>query len=367
MIDLFKITDEYTFRLINLIFIGLIILSYFYGKKFITSKLDKTILDKGIVIKGKEYSYNKLIGQVFLISSIFLIYAAFGYGNPKFSLSKLLSIELLSRNPGSDSGFYLSVGQIVAVIVLIFLAKVSINLLRLILFKAFKDKDWIDDSRKYTIVQFSRYVISVLCVIIILKILFGDISNIVLASSALFVGLGLGLQEFFTDMVSGFILLNDGTIKVGDIVEMDEHIARVEKISIRTSHVKTTEGKTIIVPNSKFTEERLVNWSISDKVTRFNIDVGVAYGSDTSIVKDLLYKVALNHPMVDKHNEVLVLFDDFGDSALQFQLYFWASNTWAIRKIKSDLRYEIDRVFRENKIQIPFPQRDLHIKSDATK
>ncbi len=367
MIDLFEISNSYTFRLINLLFLLAIGLAYYYGKKIITKSLGERVSDKGIVIKGKEYSYHKLINQIMIIISLFLVYSALGYGNDKFSLSTLLSFELISSNKSDGTGYHLSLGQIMGVVVLIFITKMCINLIRLVLFKAFKDKDWIDDTRRYTIVQLSRYVVYTICIIIILKILFGDISNILFGASALFVGLGLGLQEFFTDLVSGFILLNDGSIKVGDIVELQGTIARVEKISIRTSHVKTTEGKTIIVPNSKFTEENLINWSISDKVTRFHIDVSVAYGTDTQLVKELLYNVALNHPSVDKKNNIVVMFDDFGDSGLQFQLYFWAKRTWDILIIKSDIRFEVDKVFRANNITIPFPQRDLHIVSDKTK
>jgi small-conductance mechanosensitive channel len=367
MIDLFEISNSYTFRLINLILLVVICFSYYYGKKLITKKVGGTVSDKGIVIKGKEYSYKKLIDQLMIIIGLFLVYSAIGYGNDKFSLSTLLSFELISRNRSSGTGFHLTLGQVVGVGVLFFITKMTINLIRLILFKAFKDKEWIDDARRHTIVQMSRYVIYTVCLIVVLKILFGDISNILLASSALFVGLGLGLKEFFTDVVSGFILLNDGSIKVGDIVELQGSIARVERISIRTSHVRTTEGKTIIVPNSRFTEENLTNWSISAKVTRFHIDVSVAYGTDTQLVKELLYNVALNHPSVDKKNNIIVMFDDFGDSGLKFQLYFWAQRTWDIMVIKSDIRFEVDKVFRENKVTIPFPQRDLHIVSDRTK
>ncbi len=367
MIDLFEISDSYTFRLINLMLLLVIGASYFYGKKFISKKVGATVSEKGIVIKGKEYSYQKLIDQIMIIIGLFLVYSAIGYGNEKFSLSTILSFELISRNKINGVGFHLTLGQIVAVAVLFFITKMSINLIRLVLFKMFKNKDWIDDARKYTIVQMSRYVIYTICLIVALKILFGDISNLLFGASALFVGLGLGLKEFFTDVVSGFILLNDGSIKVGDIVEMQGTIAKVEKISIRTSHVKTTEGKTIIVPNSKFTEENLINWSISAKVTRFHIDVSVAYGTDTQLVKELLYNVALNHQSVDKKNNIIVMFDDFGENGLKFQLYFWAQRTWDIKVIKSDIRFEIDKAFRENNIKIPFPQRDLHLVSDITK
>jgi small-conductance mechanosensitive channel len=367
MIDLFEISSSYTFRLINLVLLMVIILSFYYGKKLIFKKVSNNVTEKGIVIKGKEYSYQKLIDQIMIIILLFLAYSAIGYGNEKFSLSTILSFELISRNKINSTGFHLTLGQVVGVAVLFFITKISVNLIRLILFKAFKDKEWIDDSRKYTIVQMSRYVIYTVCLIVALKILFGDISNLLFGASALFVGLGLGLKDFFTDVVSGFILLNDGSIKVGDIVELEGAIAKVQKISIRTSHVKTTEGKMIIVPNSKFTEENLTNWSISAKVTRFHINVSVAYGTDTQLVKELLYNVALSHQSVDKKNNIIVMFDDFGDSGLKFQLYFWAQRTWDIMVIKSDLRFEIDKAFRENNVRIPFPQRDLHIISDETK
>lgn len=154
MIDLFKITDDYTFRLTNLILIVLIAVLYFYGRRLASTKMKEIIPNKGIVFKGKEYSYHKLINQIILIASLFLLYAALGYDNPNFSLSDLLSYELLTSKNGA--GFNLSLGQIVAVLLVFFFTKVTINLIRLILFKSFKSKDWIDDSRKYTIVQMSR-------------------------------------------------------------------------------------------------------------------------------------------------------------------------------------------------------------------
>lgn len=367
MIDLFEISSSYTFRLVNLVLLLVIFLSYYYGKKLIKKKVKNTASDKGIVIKGKEYSYQKLIDQILIIVGLFLVYAAIGYENDKFSISTILGFELISPNKINGAGFHLTLGQLVAVAVLFFITKMTVNLIRLILFKAFKDKVWIDDARKYTIVQMSRYVIYTICLIVALKILFGDISNLLFGASALFVGLGLGLKDFFTDVVSGFILLNDGSIKVGDIVELEGAIAKVERISIRTSHVKTTEGKTIIVPNSKFTEENLTNWSISDKVTRFHINVTVAFGTDTQLVKELLYDVALKHPSVDKKNSIVVMFDEFGDNGLKFQLYFWAQRTWDILVVKSDIRFAVDQTFRDNNIVVAIPQRSLHIVSDATK
>lgn len=368
MIDIWEISDNYTLRLINIILLTVVILGFYYGRKWIDKRWREIISDKGIKIKGKEFNVRKLMNQIIWVFAVLFAYGALAYGNDQFSLSTIFHYELFSfKGPKGEITHTLTLGHALSVVAVVFFTKVVVNIIRILLHRALKNKDWIDEGRSYTIVQMSKYVLYTFCIILILKILFGNISSILIGASALFVGIGLGLQEFFTDVVAGFILLNDGSIQVGDIVELEGHIAKIEKINIRTSHVRTTEGKIIIVPNSKFTEEYLTNWSVSDKITRFHIDVSVAYGTDTSAVKDLLYGVALKHPMVEKERQILVLFNHFGDNGLEFQLYFWAKRSWDILTIKSDLRFEIDRVFRENDIRIPYPQRDLHIISDETK
>ncbi len=361
MIDIWEISNSYTLRLSNLLLIALVFAFYFITKKILHKLVDRFSFDKEVIIKGKEFSFHVLINQVLIIISLFFLYGALGFDNPQFALSKFLNFEFLSKNAQGE-GVRLSIGQLVGVAITIFITKIVINVLKLFITKSFGKKDWIDEDRKNTIIQLFKYVIFTICIIVILKIIFGNISNVLLGASALFVGLGLGLQEFFTDVVSGFILLNDGSIKVGDIVEMhDSTVAKVKQINIRTSHIKTTEGKIIIVPNSKFTEELVTNWSVSDKVTRFHINVSVAYGTDTSLVKELLYKAALTHPKVQKTNDILIVFEDFGDNGLEFKLFFWANQTWDIIITKSDIRFTIDQLFRDNNIRIPFPQRDLHI------
>ena len=147
----------------------------------------------------------------------------------------------------------------------------------------------------------------------------------------------------------------------------NEEICKVDHIYIRTSQLKTLDGKTIIVPNSNLTKDNVINWSISDKVTRFYISVGVAYGSDTQKVKEILYQCALKHPMVEKRRNIAVILEDFGNYSLNFKVFFWAKKTWEILNIKSDIRFAIDQAFRKNNIKIPYPQRDLHIVSDMSK
>lgn len=372
MIDIWEISDNYTLRLINIILFGIVVAGFYYGRKWIDHKWKDIISDKGIKIKGKEFNIRKLLNQFVWVFAILFAYGSLAYGNDHFSLRVVFDFDLFSFKTGVDESGrtirrFITIGDIIGIVAIIFFVKVIVNVIRFFLHRALRNKDWIDEGRSYTIVQMSKYVLYTISIILILKLIFGNISSILIGASALFVGIGLGLQEFFTDVVAGFILLNDGSIQVGDIVELEGQIAKIEKINIRTSHVRTTEGKIIIVPNSKFTEEYLTNWSVSDKITRFHIDVSVAYGTDTAMVKDLLYKVALSHPRVEKEREILIIFEHFGDNGLDFQLYFWAKRSWDILIIKSDLRFEIDRVFRENGVKIPYPQRDLHIISDNTK
>ena len=167
--------------------------------------------------------------------------------------------------------------------------------------------------------------------------------------------------------MSGIFILIEGTIKVNDVIEMDGMVGKIMSVNLRTSKVFTRDGIMIIVPNHKFIIEKITNWSHHSESTRFKVEVGVAYGSDVYKVKDILLQCAKGHPEViraaqsDLHNP-LVRFVDFGDSSLKFELFFWTTNIFYVENIKSDLRFSIDKMFREQHITIPFPQRDLHIK-----
>jgi small-conductance mechanosensitive channel len=181
----------------------------------------------------------------------------------------------------------------------------------------------------------------------------------------LLVGLGLGLQQIFQDFISGITLIIEGTLKVGDIVEMiDEEVGRVKEISMRTSKIETRDNIILIVPNSKLINDVVINWSHIEKKTRFNVDVGVAYGSDVNLVKEILLACAGNHNQIFSSPEPRVRFTDFGNSSLDFQLLFYTNETFRVEDIKSDLRFQIDEAFRKNKVRIPFPQRDVHLISE---
>ena len=213
--------------------------------------------------------------------------------------------------------------------------------------------------------QLVRYFAYILAIAITLESMGIRMSFLLASSAALLVGIGLGLQQVFYDIVSGIILLFEGTIRVGDIVEINtDLVGRVTYIGLRTSKIETRDGMYVIVPNSKFISGDVINWSHIHTNTRFKVTVGVAYGSDVRLVDKLLHQAANEHKSIAKAQPTLVRFNNFGDSSLDFELFFWTDETFTVENIKSDLRFRIDELFRENGVTIPFPQRDLHVKKD---
>lgn len=220
-----------------------------------------------------------------------------------------------------------------------------------------------DRGNVAAILKLIQYFAYTIAVVILLENIGVNMTVLLTGSAALLIGVGLGLQQLFYDIVSGILLLFEGTIRVGDIVEVKQQIVgRVMDIGLRTSKIETRENTYVIVPNSKFISGDVVNWSHITTSTRFSVAVGVAYGSDVQLVKKCLLQAASEEKGVEELPAPFVRFDDFGDSALIFDVYFWTTDTFLVENMKSDMRFKIDHLFRENNIQIPFPQRDLHIK-----
>jgi small-conductance mechanosensitive channel len=190
-----------------------------------------------------------------------------------------------------------------------------------------------------------------------------SITFVIASVSALLVGVGLGIQHFFNDIISGIIILFDHSIKVGDIIEIEDNIVgEVIETKLRTSQLVTRDDIIMIIPNSAFTTDKVINWTHNYKKSRFDIKIGVAYGSDVRLVEKVLTQVAIDHNDVENEPRPFVLFDDFGNSSLDFSLKFWSCKQFWIEPIRSELRFEIDKRFRENNITIPFPQQDVYIK-----
>jgi small-conductance mechanosensitive channel len=208
----------------------------------------------------------------------------------------------------------------------------------------------------YKIIKYFTIVIGTMMV---LNALGFNTTVLLTSSAALFIGLGLGIQTLFRDIVSGFVILFSKSIRIGDVVQVGDLVGQVKEITLRVTKILTRSDIDLIVPNSKFVEENVINWSLDNPLTRFDIEVGVAYGSDVKLVTDILNNVADEHDAVTKAPKHFVRFENFGDSALIFKIYFWSSNVFRIENVKSDIRYRIDEEFRKNNITIPFPQRTV--------
>jgi len=207
--------------------------------------------------------------------------------------------------------------------------------------------------------------IKVIAVGFILEIIGIKVTVLIAGSAALLVGVGLGLQQTFNDIISGIILLSERSIKIDDVLEIDGDVVKIQDIGLRTSRGLNRDDISIIIPNSLITTSKVINWSHQSKKTRFRIDVGVAYGSDVDLVIKVLQESALEHPDIYDKESIEARLVDFGNSSLDFQLLFFSTNIFRINKVKSEIRRIINRKFAENKITIPFPQMDLHFKSKS--
>ena len=191
-----------------------------------------------------------------------------------------------------------------------------------------------------------------------------DMSSLSLLAGALGVGIGFGLQNITDNFISGIIILFEKPIKVGDRIVVGNTEGDVINISVRATTILTNENVSIIVPNSEFISSRVINWSHNDRNIRFDIPLGVSYSEDPEKVREVLLKVAEQNTNVLKQPEPRVFFDEFGDSSLNFTLAVWTSKyTDKPRILKTELYFEIFKQFKKEEIEIPFPQRDIHIKS----
>ena len=259
--------------------------------------------------------------------------------------------------------YALSVKAILIAIGVIVLTRLVIVVLRRFILQPFFRRNSVDLGRSYAIQQITAYVLYTTGLIAALGVLGIQFSVLWGAAAALLVGIGLGLQQTFNDFFSGLLLLIEGPVEVGNVVEVDGFIGRVVEIGLRTSKVRTRDDIMIIVPNSHLVNDNIINWSAIRSPLRFHIDVGVAYGSDTKLVRRTLEEAADEHEDVLERPVPRVMFLDFGDSSLDFRLYFYSQEPWKIEFIKSDLRFAVDALFRERGVTIPFPQRDLWLRT----
>ena len=258
----------------------------------------------------------------------------------------------------------ISIFDVVVVITVIFITTLILRLVLRIITRNLPP----EDKGKFNVVySYFRWLIYLVILLITLHSVGVNVTAVFAASAALLIGVGLALQTLFQDIISGVFILIDQSVHVGDIIEIDGKVGRVEEIKLRTTRAVTIDNKVLVIPNHLYLENSLYNWTQNGTITRESVEVGVAYGSDVQLVKKILLQAATTHPDVISTPAPTVVFTNFGDSSLDFKLVFTIADSFKAQFPKSDIRFEIDKLFREHNISIPFPQRDIHIIQTSEK
>jgi small-conductance mechanosensitive channel len=212
-----------------------------------------------------------------------------------------------------------------------------------------------------------HYIAILLIVLFALHVVNIPLTLFAFLGGAVAIGVGFGAQNLINNFISSFIIMAEQPIKIGDLIDIEGNFAMVEEIGARCTRIRTSGNVHILVPNSSFLEKNIINWTLADKEIRAQVTVGVIYGSPVREVERIMLKVAKEHTKVIKRPEPFVLFKDFGDNSLIFNLYFWISMTRLMDRliIESDIRFHIDELFREAGIVIAFPQRDIHLDTKS--
>jgi len=275
-------------------------------------------------------------------------------------LRKFLEFELISFEE-----YKIQVYTLVIIFIIFLITKLIIWLIKKTLFRKTTFNN-LDKGNAYALFQIIKYVIWVIAFGLILETIGIKVTVLIAGSAALLVGIGLGLQQTFNDVISGIILLSEKSIRIDDVLEIDGDVVKIQSIGLRTSKGLNTDDISIIIPNSLITTNKVINWSHQTKKTRFRIDVGVAYGSDVDLVIKILEESAFEHQDISDRDLTEARLVNFGNSSLDFQVLFFSKNIFRINKVKSDIRRIINQKFAKNNITIPFPQVDLHFKSNYT-
>ena len=324
-----------------------------------------------IISAGEEGSKERSMIKAFLDMASTLL----GWG--LFFLGVFLVVEILGLRheaiefiiQAAQKPFFtlgnvnLSVWLLFKVLIILWVFITGSNLLDGFLRKNVYKRVHLDESVQYTFSVTIKYIMLIIGVLIGLSSLGVELAALTVFAGTIGIGIGFGLQDIAKNFISGLVMLVERPVKVGDYIEVKGLPGKVKAIKARSTIVDTFDNISVIVPNAEFMNQQVVNWSYSDRITRLKLPVGVAYGTDPELVKTTLLEAAKSHPEVLRRPESYVWFTEFGDSSLNFELYIWTNDPNNRFTIKSQINFEINRLFKEKGIKIPFPQRDVHFKS----
>jgi small-conductance mechanosensitive channel len=276
-------------------------------------------------------------------------------------LKRLLDVSIITVGK-----IHLTVGEVLYVLLLLILLVALSRKLQKWLVNLLLVHHSVEEGTALAISSLVRYVIVFIGLIVILQSTGVDLSSLTVLAGALGIGVGFGLQNIAGNLVSGLIILFERPIKVGDRIEVGTITGDVLRISLRSTVVRTNDNIDVIVPNSEFIMSRVINWSYTDRDVRFSFPVGASYNVDPEAVIGILKEVAGEHPGVLKEPEPEVVFEEFGESSLNFVLRVW-SREYITRpmSLRSELNISIMKKFKKHGIEVPFPQRDIHIRNGS--
>ena len=265
-------------------------------------------------------------------------------------------------------GISLSLAQILLLISLLIVVFWISSRTKRFLFTRFLANSGLDRSLQYAIAQVVSNIVLVIGIFIVLENTGIHLGALTVFAGAVGVGVGFGLQNIASNFISGLVILAERPITIGDRIEVAGIAGQVQQIRARSTVVVTNDNITMIVPNTKFIDSPVTNWTYGDPRVRFRLPVGVAYGSDVNKVRDALIAAAREHPAALADPKPDAYLEKFGNSTIDFELVVWSEKmSNRPRRFKSDLNYLIEKHLREAEIEIPNPQRDLHIRSGVLK
>lgn len=264
--------------------------------------------------------------------------------------------------------FEISVTSLALGIVVLSVATIASRALRNFLDRRFERHPNLDPGLRFTLLRLTHYLIVSVGLLFAFRLAFNaDLTTLAVLFTALSVGIGFGLQFIAGDLAAGFILLFERPVRVGDFVKVGEAEGKpiegvVKSINLRTTVVLTNDGIAVIVPNSKLTNQNLINWTYENRRARISVPIGVGYGSDVNLVRETLLRAAQGVKYVLEEPKPSVQFVQFGDYSLNFRLLVWTDRPRRHPQIKSEINYRIHQMFKDAKIEIPFPQQELHLR-----
>ncbi|MCU4157033.1 mechanosensitive ion channel [Carboxylicivirga sp. A043] len=334
-----------------LIVIGIIELVFNYEK---TKRL-KVIQHYGDSIKNRLIQFITIVTPLLVI---YIILASINFDEPV--VNAIINSITYQFKIGEMS---FSIGRIITLIIILSLSVFVSNVIKVILEEDVFSHTKLSKGLPHTIALLAKYALITIGVSLAFSVAGFPMENFAVLIGAFGVGIGFGLQNIFNNLVSGLILLFERPIKIDDVIEVGELRGRVRSIGIRSSVVRTFDGAEVIVPNGQLISNEVINWTHSDQIRRYEVLVGVAYGSDVEQVKTILEEQIAKHDDILTVPEPSVLFINMGDSSLDFRMLYWISKVRNGLEIHSAITQQVYNALNEAGIEIPFPQRDVHIKS----